>query len=312
MPNAAPAEQPFGAVHGSLGEAKGLAAGLPDLLIEARRVAATVLSGWHGRRTSGRGETFWQFRPFTTGEAAAQIDWRRSARDDHLYVREKEWEAAHTVWLWVDLTQSMVFRSRLAAVTKRDRATVITLALAETLGAAGERVGLLGRGEPILARNAAERIAEKLVHATPAPGLPDPGPLRRFSDLVMIGDFLDPIADLEAVLDRIVRSGVRAHLLQVVDPIEETFPFAGRTEFLDPETGIRHVVGRAEQYRAAYQARLAELRDRLSTLARRLDWTFLIHRTDRPATEPLLALHARLTDRANRTGIDTFAGGRIA
>jgi uncharacterized protein (DUF58 family) len=284
------------AVRGALTEAKGLAAGLPDLLVEARRVAATVLAGWHGRRTSGRGETFWQFRPFVPGESAAGIDWRRSARDDHLYIREKEWEATHTVWLWPDRSPSMAFRSRLAPVTKGERALVVTLALAELLATAGERVGLLGESDPILARNAAERIAAHLVRAG-APAPPDPRPLRRFSDLVLVSDFLDPIAETEALLDRIVRSGVRAHLLQVVDPIEETFPYSGRTEFEDPETGLRHVVGRAEQYRDAYRDRLAALRDRLATLCRRLDWTFIVHRTDRPATEPLLALHARLADR---------------
>jgi uncharacterized protein (DUF58 family) len=297
-----------GPVRGALTEAKGLAAGLPDLLIEARRVAATIIAGWHGRRAAGRGETFWQFRPFMSGDTTAGIDWRRSARDDHFYVREKEWEAAHTVWLWLDLSASMIFRSRLATVSKRDRGMVLLLALAELLASAGERVGLLGESDPMLARNAAERVARFLVRAKPSE--PDTRALRRFSDIVLIGDFLDPIAEIETVLDRIVRSGARAHLVQVFDPIEETFPFSGRTEFHDPETGLRHVVGRAEQYRQDYHARLAALRDRLSLLCRRLDWTFLIHRTDRPASQPLLALHARLADRQSAGGAQL--GGRAA
>ena len=110
------------------------------------------------------------------------------------------------------------------------------------------------------------------------------------------------------LLDAILRTGAHAHLVQVVDPIEETFPYAGRTEFHDPETGLRHVVSRAEQYRGDYQNRLAALRDRLTTLCRRLDWTFIVHRTDRPATEPLLALHARLADRHSRASGAAFAG----
>ncbi|MBN9008823.1 MAG: DUF58 domain-containing protein, partial [Rhizobiales bacterium] len=258
--NSAP--ERYGATLPALGEAKGVAAGLPDLLIEARRVAATVIAGWHGRRVAGRGENFWQFRQFASGEAAIAIDWRRSARDDHFYVREKEWEAAHLVWLWPDISASMDFRSRLARASKRDRALVITLALADLLGGAGERVGLLGESDPILAHNAAERIASFIARMTPRP--PDTRRLRRFTDVVLVSDFLDPIADVEARLDAIVRSGARAHLVQVTDPIEETFPFAGRTEFEDPETGIRHVVTRAEQYRDDYLARLAALRDQLS------------------------------------------------
>jgi uncharacterized protein (DUF58 family) len=289
-----------------LTEAKGIAEAMPDMLIEARRVANVVLAGWHGRRTSGRGETFWQFRPFVTGEAADSIDWRRSARDEHLFVREMEWEAAHTLWLWPDLSPSMDFRSRLAPVAKRQRATVLTLALAELLAVAGERIGLLGASDPIMARNAAERIAAIIPRAAETATRPDARALRRFSDVVLFGDFLDPIAEVDATLDAILRTGARAHLVQVIDPIEETFPYAGRTEFLDPETGARHVVSRAEQYRDEYHLRLAALRDHLRTVAHRLDWTFLIHRTDQPATEPLLALHARLADR--RHGLGLHAG----
>jgi uncharacterized protein (DUF58 family) len=303
------AEERLGPVLGSLTEAKSLAAGLPDLLIEARRVASIVLAGWHGRRTSGRGETFWQFRPFLPDDAHTEIDWRRSARDSHLYVRETEWEAAHTVWLWVDLSASMATRSRLAPVAKRDRAVVVLLALAELLAAAGERVGLLGVSNPILARNAAERLAEFLAHMDPGRAGPDARGLRRLSDVVMIGDFFDPIEELEKTLDPIQRSGARAHLVQVVDPIEETFPFTGRVEFRDPETGFTHVLDRTETHRDEYQRLLAAHRERLARTARRLDWTFLVHRTDRPATDPLLALHARLADRHGKTAA---AGGGLA
>lgn len=282
-------------IRSALTEAKSVASGLPDLLIEARRVASTVIAGWHGRRTAGRGETFWQFRPFNTGEAASSIDWRRSAQDDHLYVREKEWEVSHLVWLWVDLSQSMDFRSKLAPVTKRDRAIVLLLALTELLATAGERVGILGESDPTLSRNAAEALSRHLAHMEP--GQPDTQQLRRFNDIVLIGDFLDPLPETEALLDNIVGTGAHAHLVQIVDPAEEVFPYSGRTEFIDPEHGMRHVVGRAEQYQEDYHNRLAALRERLSEICRRLDWSFLVHRTDQPVAEPLLALHARLADR---------------
>ena len=75
-------------------------------------------------------------------EEARRIDWRRSARGDDLYVREKEWEAAHTVWIWPDRSPSMNYVSKLANDTKLDRALVVGFALAEILVDAGERVGL--------------------------------------------------------------------------------------------------------------------------------------------------------------------------
>lgn len=279
----------------ALAEARSLAEAMPALLVEARRISATILAGWHGRRRAGPGEAFWQFRPFTSGEPSAMIDWRRSARDEHLYVREREWEAAHTIWLVPDLSASMRFRSRLAPVDKQSRAALLTLALAELLARGGERVGLLAGGPPTLSRNAAERIAHDLLDAADRPL--DFNRVGRFSEVVLAGDFLDPEEDIEAQLDTIASSGARAHLVQVFDPAEETFPYSGRTQFTDPESGYRHLVGRAESVADAYRERLAARRDRLNERCRRLGWTFLIHRTDRTPLEPLLQLHGRLAER---------------
>jgi uncharacterized protein (DUF58 family) len=286
------APSPESAITG-LKAAKTLASALPDLLVEARKVAMTVASGWHGRRQAGSGETFWQFRPFGQGESVTRIDWRRSARDDHLYVREREWEAAHTVWVWADLSASMDFRSRLAPMVKRDRAAVLMLALAELLARSGERVGLPGVTRPTAHRAVAERIATALPTA-PVGALPDTAPVRRFAEVVVIGDLLDPIDAIAATLDRVAAAGARAHLVQVLDPSEETFPFAGRTEFRDPETGFRLTAGRAETWADAYRQELSAHRDGLRRIAERQGASFLVHHTDRPAAEPLLALHARL------------------
>ena len=74
--------------------------------------AFPVIHGLHGRRRAGSGENFWQYRRFVSGEPSQNVDWRRSARDDHLYVRELEWEASHTVWIWPDVWRCLRLRSR--------------------------------------------------------------------------------------------------------------------------------------------------------------------------------------------------------
>src|SRR5262245_36392058 len=83
-------------IRAATGRALRLLTAIPRLVLEARRVAASVFHGLHGRRRAGPGENFWQYRRFMSGEPASRVDWRRSGRDDHLYVREREWEAAHT------------------------------------------------------------------------------------------------------------------------------------------------------------------------------------------------------------------------
>ena len=142
------------------GGALALAEVMPRLVLESRRVSGTLAHGLHGRRRAGPGESFWQFRPFVTGEAAARIDWRRSARDDRLYVREREWEAAHNIWIWIDRSASMGFASELAQTSKIERALVLGLALADTFVEGGERVGLLGLTHASATRGIVETLAQ--------------------------------------------------------------------------------------------------------------------------------------------------------
>lgn len=278
----------------ALVRARGRAALLPDLLVEARRVVSTVIAGWHGRRRRGAGENFWQFRPFVEGEEVARIDWRRSARDDNVYLRDQEWEAAQTVWIWADPSASMLFRSGAVAVSKESRALVIVLALADLLSRSGERIGYPGVLDPISARNAAERIAAALTNARPA-GFPPDARLKRFSEIILVSDFLDPVEAIVERIDRIARRGIRGHLVALADPAEETFPYAGRTEFRDPETGAKLTAGRPEALRGEYIRLFNARRDHLGEHCRRLGWSFIPHRTDRLASEALVAVHGRLS-----------------
>lgn len=289
------------ATREALARARLRASFVPDLLVEARRVVNTVIAGWHGRRRRGIGENFWQFRPYVEGDSS-RIDWRRSARDEHIYVRDKEWEAAHTVWLWADPSPSMLYKSSHATVSKESRALVLILALAELLSRSGERIGWPGLTDPFSARNGAERLASHLTHATTLAFRPDVSSVRRFSDIVIASDFLDPVEETVAWLDVLARHGVRAHLIEVADPAEESFPYSGRTEFRDPETGAKLTAGRAEtladDYRNAYVAR----RQQLASWATRLGWSYTVNHTDRLASEALVRVHAAMTVDGSASG----------
>ena len=280
------------------GEAHGLADRLPDLLIEAMRISMTVAHGIHGRRRSGPGETFWQFRQFQSLDAATLIDWRRSASSDHLFVREREWEAAHTMWLWPDLSPSMAFKSHLSNVTKRDRALVLTLALGEMLVRGGERIALIGLTRPSASRRAASKLAEAIATNASAPqlaeSLPPPERLSRFSGVILFGDFLDPVEAIAARFAELAGNGVSGHVVQILDPAEETLPYAGRTEFIGLEGSDRWTADRAETLRTDYRAALLAHRAQLEAATQKLGWSFVVHHTDRPAAEALLTLMMRL------------------
>jgi uncharacterized protein (DUF58 family) len=276
-----------------------LATRLPPLLLRARRVAATVAQGVHGRRRVGQGDAFWQFRRYEPGDSAHRIDWRRSAKSDNLFLRETEWEAAASIWLWCDRSPSMAYRSSPALPEKGDRAALLLLALAMLLLRGDEHVALLGSGQPPRpGRAALERIAFLLDRPPEgdgaAEGLPSFAPLPRHGQLVIIGDLLAPLEEIDRLVRSFAGRGVDGHLVQVLDPAEETLPFAGRTRFEGLEGEGELLVRRVEAVREEYVARMAAQRDGLAAIARAVGWDYLAHRTDKPPESALLALHAAL------------------
>jgi uncharacterized protein (DUF58 family) len=288
-------KQEIKATQHASGAARALAESMPRLILEARRIAATVIHGLHGRRRAGPGENFWQYRRFLSGEPARRVDWRRSARDDNLYVREREWEAAHTVWLWPDRSPSMLFRSPLAQESKLDRALVVTFALAEILVQAGERIGVPNLMRPTGSRNVLDKLANAIIHdASERPSLPSSFAPSALAEIVVVSDFWSPTEKVRATISELSVNGAHGHTVQIVDPAEETFPYSGRIEFIEPEGAGSITAGRAEAWKPEYETRVARHRAAIRAETDRLGWSFTIHRTDRPATELLLALHARL------------------
>ncbi len=262
-------------------------------MVAAERLAASVSLGVHGRRRAGMGESFWQFRRYQN-EDAARIDWRQSAKSQHLYVREREWEAAQTIWFWRDGGAGMDFAS--GGTTKSARAELLLLALASLLVRGGERVGYLNGGTRAAAsRLALVRIAQALGNtAMRAQILPPPTPLSRGANLVWLGDFLEPGAI--DTMQGLARAGITGHLVRIVDPAEEDFPYSGRARFESASGGRPHeaLFGRAEKVRDAYRTRFAAHGEELAAAATRLGWSCITHRTDQAPLRALIALHAAI------------------
>jgi uncharacterized protein (DUF58 family) len=294
------------AVQAAVGTSRKLAARLPRLILEARRVASTLIHGLHGRRRAGPGENFWQYRRFVSGESANAVDWRRSARDDHLYVREREWEASHTIWLWADRSPSMDFTSSLTAWSKLDRALVVSFALADVLVEGGERVGIPDIMRPTANRNVIEKMAQAIVHDTgKRTSLPPNFSPAPFSEVLLLSDFWSPIAEFRRIIAQLAANGAHGHVVQVVDPAEESFPYSGRIEFIESEGLGSVTAGRAESWRSDYQKLLASHRAALRAECEQVGWTFTVHRTDRGPTELLFAIHARMGASAHTPTVAT-------
>lgn len=299
MPDVAGASagEGLGELLGARKQAEQLAERLPPLLVAAERVAATVAQGVHGRRRVGVGETFWQFRPYQPGDSTARIDWRQSARSTQLFLRDQEWEAAESVWLWADGSSSMAYRSDPTLPTKDDRALILVLALGSLLVRAGERIALLGSGRrPVGGRAAMMSFCEQLMSQRDGgESLPMSQPLPRYARIVMISDFFANLDDLKIKLRGFAGLGVRGHLLQVIDPAEEDLPFSGRVRFNDVEQGdSTALIGDVDSVRLRYQRRFRAHIDGVRDIGRSLGWTAALHRTGRSPEPALLGLYNAL------------------
>lgn len=271
--------------------AEAAASRFPALLAEAERIAASVAHGVHGRRKPGSGETFWEYRHHRPEDGAAGVDWRRSGRGDHLFVRETEWEAANAVHLWRDGSAGMEAASP-GLPSKRDRAAVCLMAAASLLIRGGERVAALGEtGRARTGRVGLELAGRALADGPGAARHVEAPDLPRHARVVLASDFLDPPETWATRLSALTATGAGGALLRVVDPSEEDFPFEGRTRFKPAGDGGPLLFGRAQDARADYRAAWAEHGAALASVARRAGFQLLTHRTDRPAASAVLALY---------------------
>lgn len=272
------------------------AALLPPLLAEAQHLASGVI-GAHGRRRAGMGDEFWQFRNALPGDGWRHIDWRRSARSDTHYVKQLEWQAAQSVLLWIDGAQSMQFTGAKNRAAKGDRAGLLGLASAILLVRAGEKVALTSDPEP--AKSGDSQIDKMVAQLTASAGHDDYGvPGERIfpkgSRAVFLSDFLGDWGAVKENLTRAADRGVKGALVQVLDPLEEAFPFDGRTVFESMSGAIRFETLRAKGLRGDYLQKLARRKADLQEACALTGWQYLCHHTTDSPQSALMWIYAAL------------------
>lgn len=281
----------------------------------ARRVMEGFLGGRHRSPFLGLATEFREYRPYQPGDDIRHVDWRLYARSDRLALRRYEHETNLRAYLLVDSSASMAYRGTRAATSKLELACTLALALGFLLLRQQDAVGLLALDPPGPAPHAPPtlRYLGPAAHAhqrgallRTLQGLPMGGDdrlgallehacrlARRRSLVVLLSDLLMPSEALRHTLSRLRFAGHEIACLQVLDPDELDFPFAGVMEFEDPETGRRVAVD-ATQARAQYQARFADAQSAWSALLRGLEIPQALVRTDAdPAAALAHALHAR-------------------
>jgi len=262
------------------GDAQDLAHVLPAILMDARKTAASLILGAHGRRRAGMGEAFWQHRELLDGETLRQVDWRRSARTDRLFVREMERESPASLQIWVDTRASMMWRNHASRPTKAERALMIALALAMAAKAGGERVSALLTGQVM---GQEETFLQALIASGTRLDTQAPIEFNRHAQILIVSDGLEPV-DLWAERLRRLSTGTQQILfILVCDPDEEAFPFEGRLAFRAPGSETPLIIGQAGAAREAYQLAYRQHFEAFHAVLSEVRGRLLRHATDQPA-----------------------------
>lgn len=282
-------------------QARTAAQRLPPLLIAAERLAAHLQFGEHGRRKTGPGEQFWEYRTAQSGDALSAIDWRRSARSDEVFVRQQEWQAGQTAAIFCDRSASMAYSGSRDRPVKIFVAQVLCLALAVALDRGGEGSLLLGetlppgRGHLHLSR--AARLLEQPVEQ--AHGVL-PAIDSKLGAVILASDFLGPEDEILPPLRAAVAKVPAGVIFQVLDPVEEAFPFAGRTVFRPMQGEEEFESLRAEALREPYRERLAARTESLRGIAASAGWGFRRVFTDESLAPVLVWAHRWLSGTMSR------------
>jgi uncharacterized protein (DUF58 family) len=281
-------------MHDNLSIAGKLAGRLPGLLLDAEKVAQSFMKGVHGRRRTGLGETFWQFRPYAPGDSRRDIDWKQSAKRGEPFIRQLEWEASQTLWLWRDASESMDFTSAKGHPSKRDCAEVLLLALAMLALDGGEQVSLLGTDlAPQTHHDSIRRIAETLPRQTQ---LTTQGRMiAAKAQVILFSDFYFPPEQIAEFCGTLADRQVSGMLVQLCDPAERSLSFNGRVRFQDMESpGESLTIPQVESIRTAYEEKFAAHSESIAAAARAGGWGFKSFSTDVPQETIIAALYDAL------------------
>lgn len=252
---------------------------LVPLRLRARNVADGVYAGGHRSPRRGAGIEFGGHRSYVPGDDLRWLDRHALMRHGRLMIREFETETDRALFLIVDGTLSMGFRSANAPGAKLAYAAVLAAALARIAIGGADPVALSwiggdnARSLPATGgREAFERIVGVLEGAAAGGDLHlDVSAVERAFASVARGAgrgavvvLLSDLIDLpDGTLERFSALSSRGRALvavRVLDPVEASFPFEGPLRLRAVE-GKALVETDADAARAGYLRRLEQVAD---------------------------------------------------
>lgn len=283
---------------------------LAGLELQARQIVEGYVAGLHQSPYHGFSIEFAEHREYVAGDDLRYVDWKVFGKTDRFYLKQYEEETNFSCHVLLDTSESMVYQSEQAKVTKLQYAQFVAAALSYLILRQQDAVGLATYDNGVrhfIRPSSQPSHLKQLCHVmeqSSAAGDSAMGPIfhdlaeriKRRGLILIISDLFDHVEDILMGLKHLRHKRHEVIVLQVVDPAEQDFPFRDPTLF----KGLEHwpeMMTDPRSLRAAYQQEFETFLKDLRRGCREMRIDHLLLRTDASLD---IALSSFLASRAKR------------
>src|SRR5579863_3960869 len=283
---------------------------LKGLELKARMIVEGYASGLHKSPYHGFSIEFAEHREYVQGDDLRYVDWKVFGKSDRIYLKQYEEETNFACYFLLDTSESMLYRSEKAQVSKLEYAQFVCAALSYLILKQQDAVGLATFDNAVrhfVRAGGHPSHLKQLCHVmdvSGAKGETSMGPI--FHDLaerikkrglvVILSDLFDDLPSLLLGLKHLRHRRHEVLVLQVIDPAEQDFPFQDPTLFKGLER-LPEQLTEPRSLRAAYRREFENFLKDIRRGCRDLHMDYTVLRTDMPLD---VALRTFLTNRASR------------
>ena len=283
---------------------------LEGLELRARLIVEGYVSGVHRSPYHGFSVEFAEHREYVPGDDLRYVDWKVFGKTDKYYLKQYEEETNLLSYLLLDTSESMLYQSEQAAMSKLEYAQCVAAAIAFLVIGQQDSVGLVTfdreirslirpSSHPSHLKQLVHVMQQSLAERKTASGaifheLAER--LRKRGIVLILSDFFDDVASMMTGLKHFRHRRYEVVLFHVLDPAELDFPFSRTTMFKGLE-GWPDVVAEPRSLRKAYLAEFDRFLHAVKAGCREQHIDYVQLRTDQPLD---VALRSYLSRRMTR------------
>lgn len=279
---------------------------IASLELKAKYVVEGFMTGLHRSPYKGFSVEFAEYSQYMPGDDLRYIDWKVFGRTDKFFVKEFEEETNLKCYLTLDISESMGYKSKKAALTKLEYASYLTASLAYFMTHQRDGAGLVtidnqirdfipvslktGHLHSILVTLERVKLGTTTNMASILHNLAEIYVKRGL--VILVSDLLD---DTDAIIGALKHFRFKGHeiiLFHILDNDELEFPFTGLTRFIEMET-TTEMVTLPDALRQNYLKQLNAFISRYKAECLSYDIDYVLLNTSKPLDLALMGYLAK-------------------